>query len=363
MSSDPFNPHSMEGAPVGDPPKVLVVDDSAPSRAALAEILEQGGCEVVGRAMDGAMALRMALEQQPDVITCDLEMPRMDGFTFLRILATTKPIPVIVVTSDARPEAALQALELGARDFVVKPGKGGPVEMKRLGAQLLSRVRAIVARKDQVPTWTTPPDVPIPAEVKLVAIGTSTGGPRALRDLLARLPRRFMAPILIAQHMPPRFTAAFADRLKRQTGLDVAEARDGEPALPGQIRVAPGGRHLRVADSGGRLVLRVSPPAEGDRYVPSVDHLLVSAAEAAREKALGIVLTGMGRDGAQGAVALKNMRAPLWTESPLTAAIDGMPNAASKAHGSAASLPLDELALLLARTVGDGGSASFPVAR
>ena len=363
MTYDPYNPYvSQEGAPIGDAPRVLVVDDSAPSRAALAEVLEEGGCEIVGRAMDGAMALRMALEQEPDVITCDLEMPRMDGFTFLRILATTKAIPVIVVTSDARPEAALQALELGARDFVVKPGKGGPVEMKKLGAQLLTRVRALAAKKDRVPAWTTPPDVALPQDVRLVVIGTSTGGPRALRDLLARLPRRFTAPILVAQHMPPRFTAAFAERLKRQTGIDVAEARDGDEALPGQIRVAPGGRHLRVADAGGRLVLRVLPPSQGDRYVPSVDHLLTSAAEAARDKALGVVLTGMGKDGQLGAADLRRVGAPLWTESPLTAAIDGMPNAAAKAHGQAASLPLDELAMLLAKTLGDA-SGPMPASR
>ncbi len=358
MTYDPYNPYvSQEGAPVGDGPRVLIVDDSAPSRAALAEVLEQGGCEVVGRAMDGAMALRMALEEEPDVITCDLEMPRMDGFTFLRILQTMKAIPVIVVTSDARPEAALQALELGARDFVVKPGKGGPVEVKRLGTQLLSRVRALARAKDRVPQWPAAPEVPIPADVKLVVVGTSTGGPRALRDLLGRMPRRFKAPLLIAQHMPPRFTAAFADRLKRQTGIDVAEARDGDLALPSQVRVAPGGQHLRVAkDASGRLVMRIAPPVAGDRYVPSVDHLFDSAASTVGAQTLGVVLTGMGKDGAVGAVALRAAGAPMWTESPLTAAIDGMPTAALKAHGAAASLPLDELATLLAKTLDEGES-------
>src|SRR5690349_15803061 len=187
MNQRIVNIPSSEGLPVDGPgARVLVVDDSAPLRAAIAETLEEGGCAVVGRAMDGAMALRMVVDEDPDVITLDLEMPRMDGFTFLRILQKTRNTPVIVITSDARPESALLALELGARDFVVKPPR--PIDIKGMKAQLLARVRVLAAQRARVPpTWSPPPEVGVPAATSLVVIGCSTGGPRALRDILSRL--------------------------------------------------------------------------------------------------------------------------------------------------------------------------------
>lgn len=329
-------------------PRVVVVDDSAPSRAALAEALEEGGCEVVGRAMDGGMALRMVLETEPDVVTCDLEMPRMDGFTFIRVITHKSAVPIIVVTSDARPEAALQALDLGARDFVVKPGTR-PGQLRSLGPSLVAKVRALATERVRRVTWTPPAEVPSISARELVVVGASTGGPSALRDLLSVL-KTPIAPILIAQHMPERFTTAFADRLRRATGLDVAEASDGEPIVPGRIRVAPGGRNLEVVrTSSGGLIARLRNPSEEDRYVPSVDRLFASAAEAVGDRALGVVLTGMGRDGEAGSAALRKVDAPLWAESRATAVIDGMPAAAARAHGRATRLPLDELAALFAR--------------
>lgn len=352
-------PASMEGAPVvdADAPRVLVVDDSAPLRGALAEVLEEGGCEVVGRAMDGSMALSLVHEKDPDVITLDLEMPRMDGFTFLRILGKTRAIPVIVVTSDARPESALLALELGARDFVVKPSRA--TDVRTLKAQLLARVRLLAGLRRRIPpTWSPPPEVTYPADTSLVAIGCSTGGPRALRDILTRLRGPLRVPILIAQHMPPRFTEAFADRLAKATSLDVAEAKDGEPLGRGVVRIAPGGRHLSVEKGIGAPRLRLHDAADTDRWVPSVDRLFTSAAAVAGAQLLAIVLTGMGKDGVEGARAVRAAGAPLWTESSLTAAIDGMPVAAAAAHGAADRVPLDELAAVLARGLerqGEGG--------
>lgn len=331
-------------------PRVVVVDDSAPSRAALAEALEDGGCDVVGRAMDGGMALRMVLELEPDVVTCDLEMPRMDGFTFIRVLTHKSPVPIIVVTSDARPEAALQALDLGARDFVVKPGTR-PGELRTLGPTLVAKVRALAHEGVRAATWTPTPDVPSVSRRELVVVGASTGGPSALRDLVSVLSGDSFAPILIAQHMPERFTAAFADRLRRASGLDVTEAKDGEPLRPGIVRVAPGGKNLEVVRVSGGFTTRVLSGAAEDRYLPSVDRLFVSAAEALGNRILGIVLTGMGRDGEAGAAALASVEAPLWAESRATAVIDGMPAAAARAHGRATRLPLDELAALFARVV------------
>lgn len=356
MSNSNRNMPSTEGLPVddGSGPRVLVVDDSAPLRAAIAETLEEGGCQVIGRAMDGSMALRLVMDEDPDVITLDLEMPRMDGFTFLRILQKTRNTPVIVITSDARPEAALMALELGARDFVVKPARAS--EIKAMKGQLLTRVRTLAALRGRVPpTWAPPPDVQVPQGTALAAIGCSTGGPRALRDMLGRLRQPLRAPILIAQHMPPRFTEAFADRLGKSTGLDVAEGRDGEILTPGMIRIAPGGRHLQVELAGSQLRSRVMEPAVLDRWVPSVDLLFESAARAVGARLLAVVLTGMGKDGTEGARAIRAVGAPLWTESALTAAVDGMPGAAARAHGLADRIPLDELAILFARALEGGG--------
>ncbi len=355
-------PSIPDGAPVGgSEPRVLIVDDSAPLRAAIAEALEEGGCNIIGRAMDGAMALRMVVDEDPDVITLDLEMPRMDGFTFLRILQKTRNTPVIVITSDARPESALLALELGARDFVVKPPR--PIDIKGMKAQLLARVRVLAAQRARVPpTWSPPAEVGVPTATSLVVIGCSTGGPRALRDMLSRLKAPMKAPILVAQHMPPRFTEAFAERLAKSTLLDVAEGKHGEVVHPGQVRIAPGGCHMHVEEANpaggpGRFRLRLSEMQQADRWVPSVDHLFISAAKVAGDKLLAIVLTGMGRDGVEGARAVRAAGAPMWTESPLTAAIDGMPLAASAAHGAADRIPLDEMANLLAKAL-DCGTAT-----
>lgn len=346
---NPFG--SAEGAPPEDfSPRVLIVDDSAPLRAVIAETLEEGGCSIVGRAMDGSVALKMVMEEDPDVITLDLEMPRMDGFTFLRILQKTRNTPVIVITSDARPEAALMALELGARDFVVKPARPG--DIRGLKAQLLARVRTLAALRGRMPpTWAPPADVAIPRDIALLCIGCSTGGPRALRDILTRVKEPPRVPVLIAQHMPPRFTQAFAERLQRASGLDVREGIDGEVLTPGLIRVAPGGRNLVVERQGTKLIARVQEPTTEDRWVPSTDALLRTAAAAVGHRMLAVVLTGMGRDGARGAEAVAAAGAPLWAESPLTAAVDGMPLAAAKAHGNADRVPLDELAELVARTL------------
>lgn len=349
---------SSEVLAVGRRPRVLVVDDSAPSRAAIAGVLEDGGCDVVGRAMDGSVALRLLEETDPDVITCDLEMPRMDGFTFMRILQKTRATPIIVVTSDARPEAAIMALELGARDFVVKATRSG--DMKQLASQLLTRVRALAGARDHSPpVWSTSDEVPLPMDVGAVVIGASTGGPRALRDIVARLKTPPRVPVLIVQHMPPRFTEAFAGRLKKTSGLDVREAADGDVVRAGEIRVAPGGRHLTITSvdhATGALRVALTSSTTTDRWVPGVNVLFHSAAQTLGRRVLGVVLTGMGKDGAEGARALADVGAPLWTESPLTAAIDGMPTAAAQAHGQSQPLPLDHLAVCLGRLLdGEGG--------
>ncbi len=326
-------------------PRVLVVDDSAASRALLAEVLEDAGCEVVGRAMDGAMALRLVADLKPDAITCDLEMPGMDGFTFLRLLTANFPTPVIMVTSNAKPEAALQSLELGARDFVVKPSRSA-TGMRLIANEVAEKIHALVSSTTHVPMVAEPPKAVISTptqRISLLAIGASTGGPRAIRTLLGAIHQVSHPPIVIAQHMPSGFTEAFANRLAASTGEKVAEARDGEVLRPGSVRVAPGGMHLEVAPSGRRFMTHLKAGDSSERHVPSVDRLLCSAAAAAGNRVLGIVLTGMGRDGAEGAVALHQAGAPLWTEAADSATIFGMPHAAAEGHPTAQMFSLDTI--------------------
>jgi two-component system chemotaxis response regulator CheB len=338
-------------------PRVVVVDDSAASRAAISDILEKGGCQVVGRAFEGGHALRLVLEENPDVVTCDLEMPNMDGFTFLRLLARQKPTPVVVFSSDARPQATLLALELGARDFVVKPSSRVR-DFAAIGAELVNRVHALAqANLDSREKLdiTPPPLVGIlprldAKKIQLMVMGASTGGPTALRELLGCLPPDDFPPIVIAQHMPPGFTAAFAERLARYLNLDVDEAQDGAAIGRGQVRVAPGGRHVEVArNPRGQLVTRTLAVHPKEPFAPSVDRLFASAARVVGQKTMGIVLTGMGRDGAEGAKALASVGAPLWTEAANTAVVEGMPLSAAAAHGDALVFPLDRMGVQLSR--------------
>jgi two-component system chemotaxis response regulator CheB len=230
--------------------------------------------------------------------------------------------------------------------------------MRMLQSQLVTRVRALTAASNRAPpTWGAPAEVSLPVGVRAVLLGASTGGPRALRDIVARLRQPPRLPVLIAQHMPARFTEAFADRLRKTSGLDVREARHGDVVTAGQIRVAPGGKHMGISGFGPEgLHLSLSEPVPADRWVPSVDVLLRTGATHLGADVLGIVLTGMGKDGGDGAKALRDVNAPLWTESPLTAAIDGMPLAASQSHGAAQRLPLDELAAMLARLLDPDGN-------
>jgi two-component system chemotaxis response regulator CheB len=330
---------------------VLIVDDSAASRALVAGLLEDGGCEVVGRAMDGEQGLRLLGETHPDVVVCDVEMPRMDGFTFLRIVERTSRTPVVVLTSFGTPELALFALEYGARDFVVKPAAG--VGVGGLAEQLLARIRVLASARRPVRSASpVRPEVSAPERLELVVIGASTGGPPALRQILRACSAPPALPVVIAQHMPVGFTAAFAARLRKTTNLDVAEAVDAGELVPGAVRVAPGGQHCLVErGADGRLRTRVVPAGPDARWVPGVDPLLTSAASACGAAALGVVLTGMGRDGEDGARALREAGAQLWVESSDTAVVDGMPQAAARSHGAALALPLDVLAEVLAEAL------------
>jgi two-component system, chemotaxis family, protein-glutamate methylesterase/glutaminase len=333
------------------PLRVLVVDDSAYNRRNIADIL--GGrddIEVVGKAGDGDEALRLVSQLKPDAITLDLEMPRMDGFTFLRILMARQPTPVIVISSYANKENVFKALELGAIDFVAKPDRqfapDGPIRREILSKVLLVRhLRALVS-----PSAATRHSAPVPPRSTdqpstragsvpryLVGIASSTGGPSALLELFSRIPERFPGAIVIAQHMPDKFTKTFAERLDKKGSIRVVEAQDGDIVTARRGYVCPGRMCMEVtgglgaAGSFGELRVRVAGASANDRYVPSADRLLRSVAQVAGSRSIGVILTGMGDDGVVGARAIRAAGGTVIAESEETAVVYGMPGAAVRA--------------------------------
>lgn len=346
--------------------RVVVVDDSAAGRAAIAEVLENApNIEVVGRAMDGVQALRLVHDLSPDAITLDLEMPGMDGFTFLRLLRAQKPTPVVVVSTDSRPEASLTALELGALDFVVKPGRLGGASLIQMGLELIAKLGMVVgceasdyqrrvhefSAKEKTLTSLRV----LPEKVDLVAIGASTGGPMAIQTVLQDLGEPLACPIIVAQHMPSPFTNAYAARLNSMLQHYVTEARDGDVLKAGRVLIAPGGRQTWVErDVHNHLVARVAPGAKQSTFAPSIDQLFHSVAETVAEAAVAVVLTGMGADGALGAQAIEARGGYVVTESEATALINGMPQSAREKCVAAQSLRLGQMARLLRRLAGGG---------
>ncbi len=343
--------------------RVLLVDDSALNRGELQRLLEMGvDFEVVGHARDGEEALREVMALRPDAIVLDLQMPRMDGFTFLRLLMARRPTPVIVLSSASRRSDVFKSLELGALDFVAKPERGG---LEAVREELLAKCAvirglrienlAIAARPDHEPIDPRPLAEP----ARVAVIGASTGGPQALQELLGGLPGDLELAVLVAQHMPAKFTRAFADRLGRTSTCAVAEASDGDLVAAGRVLVAPGGHHLELRRdrAGGPLRVALSPPDAGGysaRYCPSIDRLFTSAALAMPRRLCGVVLTGMGDDGAAGVRAVKAAGGLTIAESESTAVIYGMPRAAVATGKVDVSLGLPEIAGRLAAFARDG---------
>ena len=343
--------------PQHPPLRVLIVDDSVFNRRSITEILSTSpDVEVVGKAADGEEALRLVAMLRPDVITLDLEMPRMDGFTLLRILMTKMPTPVIVVSSYSQKENVFKALELGALDFVAKPDRYADPDLAAIRDELLRKVtmaRAVrlqplaARRLPDLPQAAAPDARPAPiliAPRQVVAIASSTGGPSALMEIFSRLPDNSRFAILIAQHMPDKFTRTFSERLDRRSSLRVAEAQDLDPVGEGMGYVCPGRQCMELEmPPRGPLRVRVGPPNERDRYVPSADRLLMSVAQAVGKRAIGIILTGMGDDGVQGARAILDAGGIVVAESELTAVVYGMPGSAVRAGATTMTLPLNEI--------------------
>ncbi len=340
------------------PIRLLVVDDSALNRRNITEVFAAyPEVEVVGKAGDGEEALRLATQLKPDVITLDLEMPRMDGFTFLRILMSKQPTPVIVVSSYSQKENVFKALELGALDFVTKPNQQISADATDVKEQIVQKVLLVRSLRAFSPPPSRQPRPSFPgAEAKapilgqayqtpthLVAIGSSTGGPSALLDIFSKLPATSTASIVVAQHMPDKFTRTFAERLDKRGAFRTQEASDGDLVRRASGLVCPGRQCMEVVSEGAEIKVTISPPAGGDRYVPSADRLLRSAAKAFGSRTIGVILTGMGDDGVEGARAILEAGGTVIAESQETAVVFGMPGAAVRAGVVSKVLPLKEI--------------------
>ncbi len=339
------------------PIRVLLVDDSDATRAGIGRMLEAScGAEIVGAAVDGEQALREAQRLRPDLILLDLQMPRMDGFTFLRLLMARLPTPVVVLSAQARRTDVFKALELGALDFVPKPDGDAPLETLRDAlVEKCQLVRALrienLAPRDDAP----PADAVSDEPAAVVAVGASTGGPAAIQRLLSMLSGQLPLAFVVAQHMPERFTAAFADRLARTTPFVATEAGDGDVVAAGRVLVAPGGRHLEVRrGADGVLRAAVVPAAAlaGVKYCPSADVLFTSVARAVGPRACALVLTGMGQDGRAGVRAVREARGLTLAESADTAVVYGMPQAAAESGSVDEVLALPALAARIRRLGG-----------
>jgi two-component system chemotaxis response regulator CheB len=336
---------------------MLLVDDSALSLGTLQGMLESSGdFVVVGQARDGEQALREVMALRPDAIVLDLQMPRMDGFTFLRLLMAQRPTPVIVLSSNSRRGDVFKSLELGAIDFVAKPEWGG---LEAIRDELLAKCGMIRGlRLENLAAWSQPDHEPadprpLVEPARLAVIGASTGGPQALQEVLAALPGDLPLGVLVAQHMPEKFTRAFAERLGRSSAFAVAEAVEGDVVAAGRALIAPGGHHLELRRERGTGTLRVVlAPPEGRggpaRCCPSIDRLFTSAALAMPRRLCAVVLTGMGSDGAAGVQAVKAAGGLTLAESEMTAVIYGMPRAAVATGMVDQSLGLSEIAGRLA---------------
>jgi two-component system chemotaxis response regulator CheB len=341
--------------------RILVVDDSAYHRRTLVKIISSDSrMEVVGTAMDGEDAIKKFVNLKPDLITLDLEMPRMDGFTFLRWLMKSFPRPVLVISSRESEKNVFRALELGAVDFVVKPVKYASIQLANIGAEVLSKIKQIAylrvetlqARMEAVSV--KPPPLPepsvAPGTYQLVAIGASTGGPPALQSILTRLPRGLPVGVVISQHMPQGFTKLFAERLDRLSGFKVREARGGEEVTSGMALIAPGGKHLVLhRNDRDQVSVLLESAREWDRYVPSIDRMMSSAAEIYRKQLIGVILTGMGDDGVLGMQAVKKHHGLTIAESEETCVVYGMPREVFRIGVADRVLPLSGIGELIVR--------------
>ena len=320
------------------PIKVLIVDDSAVVRSTLTRVLSnESDINIVGGAKDPYEARELIIAFRPDVILLDIEMPRMDGLTFLKKLQAHYPVPVIMVSgvASASSHAALTAIEIGAVDFVVKPAGGGGKALRRLCEDLSEKIRAAAIAMPARPSIPALANAS-PASFRaagldpnsyLVAIGASTGGTEAVKQLLSKVPADF-PPVAIVQHMPAGFTKSFAERLNQFSAMTVSEAIDGDLLAPGRAFVARGEIQMSVSRNGGRWRTAYGTDEPVNRHCPSVDVLFDSVARHAGKQAVGILLTGMGADGAKGLLNMRNAGALTIAQDQNSCVVYGMPKVA-----------------------------------
>ncbi len=339
--------------------RVLVVDDSALMRKLIPIILERDpDIEVIGTAMDGAFALRKIAELHPDVVTLDLEMPRMDGIETLRTIMRNAPLPVIVFSTHSKEGAysTFKALALGAIDFVAKPKEAAAGHLDPIAYQLIEKIKVAKRAGGRKALPLPQAEVAAPAKKRthvalppnrVIAIGISTGGPNALQYVLSQIPSDFPATFVVVQHMPEGFTDMFARRLDECCALDVHEAKSGDLLVAGRVLICPGNRHIMVRrmPRGEMAVLSDSPPINGHR--PSADVLFHSVAQEFALTAVGILMTGMGEDGAEGLGAIKAAGGNTIAQSEETCVVPGMPRAAILKGYANKIVPLDNLAAYL----------------
>jgi two-component system chemotaxis response regulator CheB len=350
--------------------RVLIVDDSSLVRQLLKSVLSADPeLEVVGTAADPIRAWDMIQRLNPDVITLDVEMPRMDGLTFLEKLMRARPLPVVVVSAltAAECETTLRALELGAVDVVEKPKLDIERGLEGLGAELLRKVKAAARARPRASGASTASAMalaaPAPAPAQpaaamrpaqrtsgsVIAIGASTGGTEALRRVLAQLPEA--APgVIVVQHMPGHFTRQFAERLDRLCKVRVREASDGDAIVPGQVLIAPGGaRHAQLQHHAGQVIVRLVDGPLVNYSRPAVDVLFHSCASVLGRKAVGVLLTGMGQDGAQGLLAMRRAGAGTIAQDEATCVVFGMPREAIARGAAEIVAPLQDVAAVSLR--------------
>lgn len=354
--------------------KILVVDDSAFMRKAISMMLESDPqIKVIGSARDGAEGIEKVKLLKPDLVTMDIEMPRMDGLTALKEIMRNNPLPVMMISSITTEgaEATLEALELGAVDFIPKQMSYVSLDIVKIREELLVKIKDITRRKGilmsqfrrkrflqigkddatgkiRTSVLGRPPAGPRIGKrkhlVKIVAIGVSTGGPPALQEVIPKLPGNLPVGVVVAQHMPPTFTKSLAERLNSMSQVTVREAVDGEFVEPGQVLFAPGGQHLTVKKRGSKTCVAVSPLPESSLYHPCVDILMDSVAETFGRAAMGVILTGMGSNGSDGLKKLKDAGGVTIAQNEETCVVYGMPRAVAEAGIVDHVAPIDNIA-------------------
>jgi len=340
--------------------KVLIIDDSALVRKLLTELLSADpDIEVVGTANDPFDAREKIKKLHPDVLTLDVEMPKMDGVTFLRNLMRLRPMPVVMVSTltEAGADVTLEALNLGAVDFVPKPKVNVSNQLQEYAEEIIAKVKIAsrarvrgLAEQPKSATSVLKPSKPFKTTNMIIAIGASTGGTEAIKEVLKRLPAT-SPPVMITQHIPEAFSLPFSQRLDANSELSVCQAADGQQIVPGHAYVAPGHLHLRLARDGARYLCRLDDSAPVNRHKPSVDVMFDSIAQFAGSNACSVLLTGMGNDGAAGMGRMVEAGAPSIAQDEASSVVWGMPGEAVKMGHAQLVLPLHKVADAIMRAV------------